>query len=85
MRLNYSINYIEDLAMHIKVTTDPMTQQDISHPENHPCHYEGDSVNGLEIYFESESNMQNFIEWKNEDDHKIVLRGNDSDDYVAEG
>ena len=71
--------------MHIKVTTDPMTMSEVNHPENHPCHYEGDGVNGLEIYFEDEDNMQNFLEWQQEDDHRITLKGNDSEDYVAEG
>ena len=71
--------------MHIKVTTDPMTMREVNHPENHPCHYEGDGVNGLEIYFEDEDNMQNFLEWQQEDDHRITLKGKDSEDYVAEG
>ena len=71
--------------MHIRITTDPMTLQEVNHPENHPCHYEGDGVNGLEIYFKNEGNMKRFLDWEQEDDHKITLMGNNSDDYVAEG
>ena len=71
--------------MHIKVTTDPMTLREVTHPETHPCHYEGDGVNGLEIYFENDDNMQSFLKWQQDDDHKITLTGSDSGDYIAEG
>ena len=71
--------------MHIKVTTDPMTQRELTHPENHPCHYEGDGINGLEIYFEDENSLQDYLQWERDEDHKITLQGNDIDDYVAEG
>lgn len=71
--------------MHIKVTTDPMTQREVMHPETHPCHYEGDGDNGLEIYFETDASMQNFLSWQQDDDHKITLCGNNTDDYIAEG
>ena len=73
--------------MHIRVTTDPISMKDVAHPESRPCHYEGDGINGLEIYFESEENMAEFLAWERErdDDHKIALQGNDSDEYVAEG
>ena len=71
--------------MHIKVTTDPMTMNEVNNPESRPCYYQGDGINGLEIYFENDDNMQSFLEWEQEDDHKITLMGNDSDDYIAEG
>lgn len=71
--------------MHIRVTTDPISQNEIKDPDNHPCHYEGDGENGLEIYFENQANMDNFLQWEQDEDHKITLLGNDSEDYVAEG
>ena len=70
--------------MHIRVTTDPMTLNDIHDLSGHPCHYEGDGVNGLEIYFENQKNMDEFLKWENDEDHKITLVGNNSADYVAE-
>jgi len=71
--------------MHIRITTDPITLNEIQDLSNHPCHYEGDGTNGLEIYFENQENMEEFMTWENEDDHKITLMGNNSEDYVAEG
>lgn len=71
--------------MHIRVTTDPISQKEINDPDNHPCHYEGDGESGLEIYFENQANMDNFLQWEQDEDHKITLHGNDSEDYVAEG
>jgi len=69
--------------MHIRSTTDPITLQDVPDPENHPCVYDGDGDNGLEIYFESEANRQLYLNMSN--DGTIALKGDDSDDYVAEG
>ncbi|MCW9014750.1 MAG: hypothetical protein OQL06_13295 [Gammaproteobacteria bacterium] len=71
--------------MIIRVTTDPMTQQEVINPEAHPCVYDGDGENGLEIYFESEQSKQEYLNWDRDDDHKIVLKGSSSADYVAEG
>ncbi|HEY9051731.1 MAG TPA: hypothetical protein VIQ03_09320 [Gammaproteobacteria bacterium] len=71
--------------MHIKVTTDPITQQDVPNPEMHPCVYEGDGEDGLEIYFETEQTRDEFLDWKRDHDGRITLQGDDSDDYVAEG
>lgn len=71
--------------MNIRVTTDPMTMHDVTDLEHHPCVYEGDGENGLEIYFESEETRREFLAWECEDDHHISLMGNDSEDYVAEG
>jgi hypothetical protein len=69
--------------MHIRTTTDPITLHDVTDPYNHPCLYEGDGENGLEIYFQNEENRKIYMEMELED--KKVLQGNDSDDYVAEG
>lgn len=52
-------------------------------PEIHPCVYDGDGHNGLEIYFENDENRWVYLETKI--DSQIVLQGNESDDYVAEG
>ena len=35
-------------------TTDPISLREVSDPECHPCVYEGDGDNGIEIYFENE-------------------------------
>lgn len=69
--------------MHIRSTLDPISLRDVPNPEEHPCLYEGDGDNGVEIYFENEDNLQQYIDMKLED--KKILVGNDSDDYVAEG
>jgi hypothetical protein len=69
--------------MIIRTTTDPISNQDVPDPEAHPCVYDGDGDNGLEIYFESEENRQAYLNMKI--DSQIVLQGDDSEDYVAEG
>lgn len=69
--------------MHTRSTLDPISLRDVPNPEEHPCLYEGDGDNGVEIYFENEDNLQQYINMKLGD--KKVLAGNDSDDYVAEG
>lgn len=69
--------------MLIRTTTDPISLRDVPDPENHPCVYDGDGDNGLEIYFENEENRRIYLETKVESN--IVLQGNDSADYVAEG
>jgi hypothetical protein len=69
--------------MHIRSTTDPITLQDVSDPDNHPCVYDGDGENGLEIYFVSEANRQLYLNMRV--DGNITLKGDDSDDYIAEG
>ncbi|MDH5485238.1 MAG: hypothetical protein OEY43_08405 [Gammaproteobacteria bacterium] len=73
--------------MHIRITTDPMTMKDISDPETHPCVYEGDGNDGLEIYFETEQSRDQYMKWQQDIalDHHIALQGNDSDEYIAEG
>ncbi|MFN2186793.1 MAG: hypothetical protein ACK2UU_22665 [Anaerolineae bacterium] len=69
--------------MNIRTTTDPITLRDIIDPESHPCLYEGDGDNGVEIYFESEETKRLYLDMELEGNK--ILRGNDSDDYVAEG
>jgi len=69
--------------MHIRTTTDPISLRDVPDPDNHPCLYEGDGENGLEIYFENEENKKIYMEMELED--RKVLIGNNSEDYVAEG
>lgn len=66
-----------------RTTTDPITLHDVPNPEKHPCVFEGDGDNGIEIYFETEANRQAYLAMKLED--KKVLKGNDSEDYIAEG
>ncbi len=69
--------------MIIRTTTDPISLHDVPNPEQHPCLFEGDGDNGIEIYFENEENRQTYLNMEVED--KKVLQGNDTDDYVAEG
>ena len=69
--------------MIIRTTIDPISAREVPDPENHPCVYDGDGENGLEIYFENEENHQIYLNFKN--DGNIVLKGNDFNDYVAEG
>ena len=69
--------------MHIRTTIDPISGNEVRNPETAPCVYDGDGENGIEIYFENEENRQAYLQTKLEGN--IVLKGNDSDDYVAEG
>jgi len=69
--------------MHIRTTTDPITLHEVDNPEVHPCLYEGDGENGLEIYFESEANRRAYLAMELEE--QKVVQGSDCDDYVAEG
>ncbi|MGD8591789.1 MAG: hypothetical protein PVF82_03100 [Gammaproteobacteria bacterium] len=69
--------------MNIRTTTDPITLRDVSDIEDHPCIYEGDGENGIEIYFENDQTRSDYVSLEPHDPK--VLMGNDSDDYVAEG
>ena len=69
--------------MHIRTTLDPISLNDVLDPDSHPCLYEGDGDNGLEIYFENEANKKAYMDMELED--KKILIGNDTDDYIAEG
>lgn len=69
--------------MLIRTTTDPISLREVPDPENHPCVYDGDGDHGLEIYFENDENRRIYLATKIET--SIVLQGNDTDDYVAEG
>ena len=71
--------------MHIRSTLDPISLHEVPDPEHHPCLYEGDGVNGVEVYFENEENKQIYMDMDKELGHKKVLASDDSDDYVAEG
>ncbi|MCU7842400.1 MAG: hypothetical protein KZQ93_01010 [Candidatus Thiodiazotropha sp. (ex Monitilora ramsayi)] len=69
--------------MNIRTTTDPITLREVPNPEQHPCLYEGDGENGVEIYFESEETKRMYIDMELEDSKVII--GDDTDDYVAQG
>ena len=69
--------------MNIRTTTDPIRLREVPDPESHPCVYDGDGDHGLGIYFENEANRQQYLNMGLEGN--IVLNGDDSDDYVAQG
>lgn len=69
--------------MNIRTTMDPITLREVSDLETHPCLYEGDGDNGVEIYFENEVTKKIYMDMELED-RKIVC-GNDTDDYIPEG
>jgi len=69
--------------MNIRCTMDPISWHDVTNLDTAPCLYEGDGDNGIEIYFENEADRE--IYQTLGQDHRIVLKGNDSDEYVAEG
>jgi hypothetical protein len=69
--------------MNIRTTTDPITLRDVIDPDSHPCLYEGDGDNGVEIYFESEETKRIYLDMRFED--RKIITGNDTDDYIAEG
>ncbi|MEJ2424874.1 MAG: hypothetical protein P8101_10515 [Candidatus Thiodiazotropha sp.] len=69
--------------MNIRTTTDPITLRDVPDPQTHPCLYEGDGEHGVEIYFESDETKRIYQDLVTEDPK--VIRGDDSEDYVAEG
>jgi hypothetical protein len=52
--------------------------------ENHPCVYDGDGDHGLEMYFENDENRRIYLETKIETSI-VLLQGNDTDGYIAEG
>jgi hypothetical protein len=61
---------------------DPISWRDVTNLDTAPCLYEGDGENGIEIYFENEDDRELYRTLGQ--DHRIVLEGNDSDDYIAE-
>jgi hypothetical protein len=70
--------------MIIRTTTDPMTLHDVKPlPDQHPCLFEGDDENGLEIYFESEQTRREYMELHPHDPK--ILAGKDDENYVPEG
>jgi hypothetical protein len=62
---------------------DPISLHEVTNLDTAPCLYEGDGENGIEIYFENEADREIYRTLGQ--DHKIVLVGNDSNDYIAEG
>jgi len=81
--LSWLVNQTGEHIMHIRTTTDPVSLRDVPDPENHPCLYDGDGDNGLEIYFENEANKEIYMKMELED--RKILTGNDTEDYIAEG
>jgi hypothetical protein len=69
--------------MNLRTTTDPITLREVTDLEHRPCLYEGDGDNGIEIYFESEETKRIYLDMEMEGNK--VIRGDDSDDYIAEG
>ena len=69
--------------MILRTTTDPISLNEVINPQDHPCVFDGDGENGIEIYFENEDNRQIYLNIGL--GNRIVLEGNDSADYVAEG
>ena len=69
--------------MIIRTTTDPISLHDVPNPEQHPCVFEGDGDNGIEIFFENEANRQAYLAMSVEE--RKVLKGSSAEDYVAEG
>ena len=69
--------------MNIRTTKDPISQREVPNPEDHPCVYDGDGDTGIEIYFENEMNRQAYLTMQTGE--KIVICGDSSDDYIAEG
>ena len=43
-------------------TTDPITMQDISDPENHPYVIKGEGPDAIKLYFESEQTKQEYLD-----------------------
>lgn len=69
--------------MFIRTTLDPITLNDVPDPDNHPHLIIGDANNGLDIAFESEETKQAYLDLRLADIKAV--KGNDTDDYVAEG
>lgn len=69
--------------MNIRCTMDPISWHEVTNLDTAPCLYEGDGENGIEIYFENEVDREIYRTLGQ--DHRIVLEGNNSDDYIAEG
>jgi len=77
-------SYVMEVSnMNIRCTMDPISWREITNLDAAPCLYEGDGENGIEIYFENEADLEIYRSLGK--DHQIVLEGNDSDDYIAEG
>jgi hypothetical protein len=62
---------------------DPISWHEVTNLDAALTVYEGDGENGIKIYFENEEDRQKYLDLGK--DHRIVLQGNDTDEYVAEG
>jgi hypothetical protein len=71
--------------MNVRTTTDPISLHEVDNPQQHPCIYEGDGENGIEIYFENEKNRQAYLDLDQELGVPKIVTGSDTPDYVAEG
>ena len=60
-----------------------MTLKDVPSPDKHPSLLEGDNENGLQISFQSEETRKEYLDLKPH--NPLILEGNDSEDYIAEG
>ena len=69
--------------MVIRTTTDPISGREVNDPKRHPCFSEYNGDNGLVVYFENEENLQAYLDMELKGN--IVLQGDDSDDYIANG
>jgi hypothetical protein len=67
--------------MHIRTTTDPISLHEVPNPERHPCVYDGDGDNGLEIYFETEEHKEIYLRMMTA--YHKVLKGDDSVAYFS--
>ncbi|MGB7934701.1 MAG: hypothetical protein WCH04_21265, partial [Gammaproteobacteria bacterium] len=78
------LSYIMEVSnMNILCTMDPISWNEVTNLDGAPCLYEGDGENGIEIHFENEIDLEIYRTLGQ--DHRIVLEGDDSDDYIAEG
>ncbi|MGD2136622.1 MAG: hypothetical protein PVJ66_01330 [Gammaproteobacteria bacterium] len=69
--------------MNLRTTTDPISGHEVTELETAPRVYEGDGENGIEIYFENETDRQTYLALGRGE--RIALLSNDAEDYVAEG
>ena len=69
--------------MNTRTTRDPISWNEVMDLDSAYCVYDGDGDNGIEIFFENLKDQQTYLALGK--DHQIVLQGNDSADYIAEG
>ena len=64
--------------MHMRITLDPISLQEVPIPEYYPCLSAGNAEKGLEIHFDNEENRETYMQMEYED--RKVLIGNDTND-----